>query len=430
MRVWLVNHYALPPSEPGGTRHYAIARELIRGGHDVMILASSFSHATGAQITCTRGKLSTFARCGDVPFLLLHTPAYHCNMTRLWNMCVFAFEVWWGLGCRGMAKPDIVIGSSLTLFAAFAASRLARRLGVPFVLEIRDLWPQTLIDMGMRPHHPAIIAFGIIERYLYRNSDKIVTLLPNASEYMVSRGARSNDITWIPNGVDMDLMAPPEAPAPRDLFTVMYAGSHGLSDALDSVVDAAAILNKEAPGRFCFRFIGDGPIKRELRRRVQIKRIANVIFDDPVPKREVFAKLKDADAFIITTKKTELYRYGISPNKLHEYMAAARPTIFSGNSHNNPIAEAAAGITVAPEDPIAIADAVKILAAMSIDERWHMGLRARRYVEEHHDFTKLARRLERVLRSALISPEEAEYGAMDVEADRPASLEVKSAQPQ
>src|SRR5205823_10079909 len=179
MRVWLVNHHALPPSEPGGPRHYTLARELIHRGHDVIVIASSFNHATGRQISCSKRKLSTFKRFGRVPFLLLRVPAYRTNVARLWNMFVFAFKVWLGLGTRRMRRPDIVVGSSLTLLAAFAAERLARRIRVPFVLEIRDLWPRTLIDMGMHPYHPVVVGFGIIERYLYRNADKIVTLLPN-----------------------------------------------------------------------------------------------------------------------------------------------------------------------------------------------------------------------------------------------------------
>ena len=427
MRVWLVNHYALPPSEPGGTRHYALARELIRSGHDVLVIASTFNHASGKQILFTQGKPSTIVQFGEVPFLLLRVPAYHHNMARLWNMFVFAFRVWWGVGTQGMNKPDIVIGSSLTLFAAFAAARLARRLHVPFVLEIRDLWPQTLIDMGMHRLHPAVIGFGIIERFLYRNSDKIVTLLPNASAHIVPKGARLSDITWIPNGVDVDLIPDSPIPPPCNVFTVMYLGSHGLSDALDPVLDAAAILNRKVQGRFCFHFVGDGPNKRDLQRRVQTEAIANVVFSDPVPRHEVFSKLQEADAFIITTKKTDLYRYGISPNKLHEYMAAGRPTIFAGNSHNNPITEAEAGITVPPADPRAIASAIETLAAMPVDERREMGLRARQYIEKHHNFTGLARRLEWVLQSALASPGQENNETLNIDGDRSVPLEVKSA---
>ncbi len=414
MNIWLVNHYALPPSEPGGTRHYALARYLIRKGHDVTIIASSFNHGTRRQRSCVRGKLCAFEQFDEVPFLWLRVPGYRSNVTRLWNMLVFAFELWAGIGSRKLRKPDVVIGSSLTLFAALAAERLARRNGVPFVLEIRDLWPQTLIDMGMQRYHPAVVMFGLIERYLYRHADKIVTLLPHASEYMVPKGAQAADICWIPNGVDLELMPSPHPPTPQDVFTVIYTGSHGLVNALDSVLDAAAILHKKAPGRFLFRFIGDGPNKAGLCQRVAAENLSNVVFENPVPKQEVFSLLQEADVFIITAKKTGLYRYGMSPNKLHEYMAAARPTVFAASSNNDPIADASAGITVAPEDADAIAQALTDLAAMSIEDRWNMGLRARNYIEKYHDFPSLAVRLERVLCSALDSTKEVRSNALEV----------------
>jgi glycosyltransferase involved in cell wall biosynthesis len=169
------------------------------------------------------------------------------------------------------------------------------------------------------------------------------------------------------------------------------------------------------PGRFCFRFVGDGRNKRALRQRVETENIANVVFEDQVPKPKIFSILQGADAFIVSVKKIDLYRYGVSLNKLHEYMAAARPTSFAAESHNNPIAEASAGITVAPEDSVPIARAVQTLAAMSTDERWAMGLRARRYIEEHHDFIMLARRLELVLQSALASSEEVQSKVPSIE---------------
>lgn len=400
MRVWIVNHHATPPSEPGGTRHHSLARELVRRSHDVTVLSSSFNHATGKQISGTKGHLSTRAEFDGVSFLILLTPGYRGRIARFWNMLVFALQVWCRIGTRGMRKPDVVVGSSLTLFAALSAARLARHFGVPFVLEIRDLWPQTLIDMGMGPYHPAVLVFGVIERYLYGNADEIVTLLPNAAEYISSRGAGGTEITWIPNGVDVHSI-PFLPPTPHEVFTVVYAGSHGLSDALDPVLDAAIILQKRAPGRFRFRFIGDGPCKDGLRHRVQTDHIVNVVFEDPVPKLKIIPKLLEADAFIIAMKKTDLYRYGISPNKLHDYMAAGRPTVVAGTVHNNPVADAAAGITVPPEDPHAMAEAVETLADMSLEDRRSMGLRARKYIEHHHDFAVLAQRLEGVLTRAV-----------------------------
>jgi len=410
----MVNHYALPPSEPGGTRHYALARYLIRQGHEVTIIASSFNHGTRRQRNCIGGKLSAFEQIGGVPFLWLRVPGYRNHVSRLWNMMVFAFALWAGIGTQKLHKPDVVIGSSLTLFAALAAERVARRHRVPFVLEIRDLWPQTLIDMGVPPKHPVVVMFGLIERYLYRHADKIVTLLPQAAEYMVPKGARAADISWIPNGVDLELMPTPRPPVSRDVFTVIYSGSHGLVNALDSVLDAALILNQQAPGRFRFRLIGDGPDKAALRLRAEVEKLTNVEFEDSVPKQKVFSLLQEADAFILTAKKTGLYRYGMSPNKLHEYMAAARPTVFAASSNNDPIADASAGLTVPPEDAGAIAQALLELANMSNDDKREMGLRARRYVEDHHGFPSLALRLERVLCSALDSAERARSKVLEV----------------
>jgi glycosyltransferase involved in cell wall biosynthesis len=177
----------------------------------------------------------------------------------------------------------------------------------------------------------------------------------------------------------------------------MYAGSHGLTDALDSVIDAAAKLDRSLPGQFRFRLIGRGPAKAGLQRRAQEQGIGNVVFEDPVPKSEMPSILAQANAFIIALKQTDLYQYGISPNKLHEYMAAARPTILAGDCPHNPIREAGAGLTVAPEDAEAIARAAKELASMSDEQRTWIGLRGRQYVEEFHDFSKLADSLESVL---------------------------------
>jgi glycosyltransferase involved in cell wall biosynthesis len=144
---------------------------------------------------------------------------------------------------------------------------------------------------------------------------------------------------------------------------------------LDSVLDAAAILDKKVPGRFCFRFVGDGPNKAALCERARVEKINNVVFEKPLPKHAIFALLQKADAFIIAAKKTDLYRYGISPNKLHKYMAATRPTVFAANSNNNPVMEASAGITVAPEDAEAVAQAIVDLATMSPEDRWKMSTR-------------------------------------------------------
>lgn len=405
MRIWLINHHALPPTEPGSARHFSFARQWREHGHDVTVIASDFSYATLKRFVPSRFALRSCQSHHGVPFVFMRVPRYRGHAERLWNMTVFAFWVWSGIATSGLERPDVVIGSSLTLPACVAAERLARKLGVPFVLEVRDLWPQTLIDMGCSRAHPMVQAFGLMERYLYGRADQIVTLLPGSAAYMVKHGAPADRITWIPNGVDTTLLPEPARPGPGKPFTVMYTGAHGLTNALDSVVEAAGRLDQENPGEFRFRLIGEGPDKPRLRGIIAERGIRNITLEDAVPRQQLYRMLHDADAFIIAAKKTGLYQYGISPNKLHDYMAAGRPTIQAVEANNNPIEEAGAGITVPPEDADAIVEAARLLAAMTPGQRWAMGIRGRKYVEAKHSFPALALRFEQVLSNALSSAE-------------------------
>lgn len=404
MNIWIVNHYALPPTEVGGTRHYALARELIARGHNVTLIASNFNHASRQAIAATQRTGLRHEVVAGVPFLWLPTPPYSGNtVARMWNMLVFAGRVWSGQGMRRCERPDVIIGSIAHLFGAFAAERLAQRLRVPFVLEVRDLWPQTLIDMKlMGPQHPAVRIMERIERHLYRRAVGIVSLLPDAAAHMVDKGAAPEKIVWIPNGVDLRLVPPPQPPVEQEPFTVMYAGAHGVANGLDALIDAAALLQRDGYNeRVRFRFIGDGPEKLRLQRRVQDEGIQCVYFEEPVPKAQVYQVLQEAHILIVTLRNLSLYRWGMSLNKLFDYLASARPIVFGADITSNPVAQSGGGLTVPPEDAAATAAAIKQLVAMPAAKRWEMGQRGRRFVEENHDHHRLAERLEGVLAAAV-----------------------------
>lgn len=400
MNIWIVNHYAIPPQQVGGTRHYALAKELIRRGHRVTIVASSFDHATRREEHLAPGELFKLEVVEDVPFLWLRTPPYAGNsVARVWNMAVFAYRVWRIAGEALVGRPDVVIGSSPHLFAALAAERLAARFRAPFVLEVRDLWPQTLIDLGsFSARHPFILLLEKIERYLYRKATRIITLLPGAGEHIKDKGGDPSRVVWIPNGIDLELVPPPQPPDEDEVFTLMYAGAHGLANGLHTVLEVAHHLEQEGWGeKVRFRLVGDGPEKPSLMERASGLRLTSVVFEDPVPKREVYRLLQQADAFLMILMESSLFRWGVSPNKLFDFMASARPIVFSVSTRFNPVEEAKAGFTVPAGDPIALAKAIKRLAAMPREERWAMGLRGRRYVEEHHAFNRLVDKLEEVL---------------------------------
>ena len=394
MKIWMVNHYAVSPRDPAGTRHAGLAHHLNARGHSVTVIASQFRHGSGASRPESASPV-TWERFGDVQFCWLRTPHYKGNsIGRLWNMLVFAYRVWTLSGAA--ETPDIVYGSTPSLFAALASYWAARRLRVPFVLEVRDIWPETLFDMGVSRRHPLVLLLAAIERYLYRNADTIVTVLPNAAPHMVARGASANRIHWIPNGVELDSAPWPAPCVGREEFVVMYAGAHGPANNLETAVRAAAELQRRG-SRVRFRFVGSGASKESLVARASAEGLKNVSFEAPVPKSEVHQLLQQADALLVILKAMDVFSFGVSMNKLYDSMAAGRPILYAVRSSNCPVRDADCGLQVEPENPGALADAIEMLARLSAEQRWEMGLRGRRYVEAHHDLSKLAGKLERIL---------------------------------
>jgi glycosyltransferase involved in cell wall biosynthesis len=407
MKVWIVNQYAVPPSQAGITRHHTLAAELIRRGHEVTIVASSFDHVTRTETRLAPGETARVETHAGVPFVWLRTPPYRGNsVRRMANMAHFAARVERTLPRLGLDRPEVIIGSSPHLFGAWAAERLASRGGVPFVLEVRDLWPQSLVELGNVPEgHPLVRALERLERHLYRRAVRILALLPGAGEHLVAKGALASSVVHLPNGADLSVSPTPVAPEPHARFTAMYAGTHGLANGLDGLLDAAALLHAEGLGdRLLMRFIGDGPDKPRLAERARALGLDWVSFEPPVPKSRVHEVLQEADAFLVTMHAVGLYRYGISFNKLYDYMAAGRPTVLGASASNNPIAEAGAGLSVPAGDAAAFAEALKTLMAMSPAERWEMGQRGRAAVERHHDFRRLADTLEATLLDVLGTP--------------------------
>jgi glycosyltransferase involved in cell wall biosynthesis len=403
MKILLVNHYAFPPSQPGGTRHYSLARALMAMGHQVTIAAAGFDHITRTD-RLDPGETVRRELHGGVPFIWLRAPGYQSSggAARLWNMLAFARAVERRLAPHLDGRPDVIVGSSPHLFAAQASLRLARRMGVPFVLEIRDVWPQSLVEvMGVSRWHPLVWHMERIERELYREASHIITLLPGIGPRVAERGGNPGAITWVSNGIDLGLLPPVADPPDRPGFTFMYAGSHGVTNALDVLLDAAALLQARG-SRPRMVLLGTGPEKPRLEARALAEGL-EVSFLPPVPKLEVYGVLAQADAFWVSSHDTSLWRHGISFNKLFDYMAMARPTVIGLACANNPIAEADCGITVRPGSAPAMAEGMERMMALAPEARRAMGRRGRAYVEANFDSRILAARFAAALREAELS---------------------------
>lgn len=394
-QVWFLNHYAQEPGGAGGTRHFHLAKHLNAYGWKATVIAASVDHGTGRQRLVGR-QTTRLDTINGVPFLWVSTPTYAGNAGgRVKNMLAYSFRVLLKGTTLSLPKPNVVVGSSVHPFAAVAGALLARRHRVPFVFEVRDLWPQTLIDMR-RLKEKSLVTWALrkLELYLYRRADKTIVLLPQAWKYIVPLGIPQDRVVWIPNGVDLSLFPEPSPAKPSDKFTLMYFGAHGGANGLDNVLRAMRELqHMPDAGHICLRLIGDGPLKPKLVQMAHEWGLKNVTFEAPVPKSQIPKLALQADTFVFNLIDAPVFRYGISSNKLFDFMAAGRPIIFSCDASNNPIADAQAGLTVPPGQPQTLAKAIIRVAALPAEDRYLMGNAGREYVEKNHRFDLLAKRL-------------------------------------
>jgi len=268
------------------------------------------------------------------------------------------------------------------------------------VHEVHDLWPLSPIELsGMSPWHPFALLCGAAERAAYRDADVVVSMLPCVHEHMAGRGLDLSRLAIVPNGISPADWAQPPQPLRDDVRAALdaaggraivgYAGSMGPPNALDTLLDAAAMLRSEP---FSFVLVGDGHDRARLARRIADERLDRVALLPPVPKAQVPALLAALDIAYIGWRRLPIYRFGIAPNKLMDYMMAGCAVLHSVEAGNDPVAEARCGLTVPPESAGAVAAGLRRLAALGRRERHDMGARGRAYVLAHHAYPVLAQR--------------------------------------
>lgn len=388
--VWIVNHYASRPDE-AAIRHFALARELLAHGWSGSIIGCSVQHYTGKQ-RLKGWRISSTEAIGGVAFRWLRMPTYRTNgIMRVVNMVGFAAFLLLPSATRDLQAPDVIVGSTVHPLAAWAASRLARRRRVPFVFEIRDLWPETLIELGAIRRN-GVVARGLrrLELSMCNRADMIVTTMPFAYEYLNALGIAREKIRWISNGVasrDFEVTPGATVAVPPRPFTFMYFGALGRANRVEDLVDAFAATRFERDTRL--RVIGSGPLRDAIVRKVGLACIGGrVSIEDRVPRGELPGLAAQSDCLVLGVLDTRLYDYGVSLNKLFEYMAAAKPIIFSGVVRGNPVMASGGGICCAPEVD-AISRAMLEVARAEDSQLASWGGANRRYVQENFDFEAL-----------------------------------------
>ncbi len=400
--VWILNHYAQVPGGPGGTRHYYLAKYLREYGWKACVIAASTEHGTGRQ----RNRAGTRALESEkdgVRFLWVRAPQYSgSGIGRVVNMAAFAVRAGGSTVTRGIPKPDVVIGSSVHPLSGLAAARISKQFHIPFVFEVRDLWPETLIAFG-RISRTGLVAKSLrmVERYLYKRSAAVISVLPRAAEYIAGCGVDPAKVNWISNGVDTSRFDAEPAAESDGVFTFMYLGAHGRANSLVTLINAMSLIEQRGCSRnVCLRLIGEGGEKAGLRELVSARKLSGVRFESAIPASDVPRTSREADAFLVLSQHIPgLYRFGISANKMYDYMAASRPIIAALETPENPVERSRCGLVVPPEQPPALADAMIKLVSMPLEKRRDMGLAGRRYAEEHYDYRILSARLANLLNS-------------------------------
>ena len=397
-KIWIINQYAGSVYHGKEYRSPSIARELAKKGYDVTIISASHSHHF-KNAPETFGN-HTLKDIDGVKYVWVKTGNYPESKSykRLLSMFQFLFKCFF-LPIKKLSKPDYIIVSSPSPLPILNSIYFKKKFDAKLIFEVRDLWPLSVIELGNMSHKNLFIRFlSYIEKTAYKHSDLVISLLPNAKEYMVSKGLETKKFLCVPNGIDLELLnkwkkAPDNITKQfnKSKFIIGYAGALGIANNLYAFIDAAELIKDNTEIEFVL--LGGGSEETKLQKYAKDKHLHNIIFPGSVSRDEVHATLEYFDICYLGLKQSPLFRYGVSPTKLYDYMAVAKPILYAIDSGNHPVEEAKCGIEINSGDPIDIANAILELYKMDISERQKLGNNGYHALIENYTFDKLTEKI-------------------------------------
>lgn len=403
MRILYVSQYFPPEIGAPAARVHELSREWVRRGHEVTVLTAFPHHPAGVKRPEDRGVLERRERVDGIDLLRTYVYAVPNKgiVKRMVSYASFMLSAA-ALGPLRLSAPDVVVATSPQLLCAAAGYALSRSFGVPFVFEVRDLWPESILAVDAMGDNAIIRGLKALARFLYRSCDRIVTVgegYKRSIHQLYSIDPAKMSV--IPNGIDPTLFSP----LPRDnevrreygwgdKFVLLYLGTHGMAHALDKVLEAAGRLRDDP--RLHLVFVGDGAEKENLKQRAAAEKLTNVQFIDPQPKARVPLFYAACDLGLVTLRDTSLFQE-VLPSKIFEYLGMERAILLGVGGEARRLVEAAgAGEYVAPEDVEAMAAAIRRLSRdpVRLDE---MGRKGRAHVLANYDRGVLSQRYLEIL---------------------------------
>jgi len=393
----IINQYIGSPYHGMEYRHYYLAKNLVSKGYRVTLVSASYSHlfSTPPKVK----SLFTKESIDGIDYIWVKVPRYSSSKSlgRIFNMFYFAFM----LRFLKLQKADIMV-SSPSLFPIKVAKSLSRKFGSKLLFEIRDIWPLTLVELSnIKESNPLIRLMKSYERFGYTNADRVISLLPCAKEHFIANGMSGDKFRYLPNGIEFstninrDLPKEVLSAIPKDKFTIAYSGTIGIANNLDYLIDVAELLRDNE--NIAFIILGQGGQKDRLMKRVEELGLDSVTFIEPIPKDYVGAFLSQIDVAFISLLPEKIFRFGVSPNKVFDYMYAKKPIIWAIEAGNNLVKEANCGVSVGVDDTLLLKDKILELYNYSDEELKKLGENGYNFVLTKHTYDKLSDRLMEII---------------------------------
>lgn len=410
MHILIVHQYFLGKNDAGGSRWNQFAKYWEQAGHTITVLAGTVHYATGKKQPEYKGRFIVREHeSPNVEVLRCHvSESYNKSfLGRFWAYLSFVFStVWAGLFCTG--RCDVIICTSPPLTVGLTGWILSRLKRIPMVFEVRDLWPESAIDTGVMKNKWLIKLSYWLEKKSYKSANWINVLTPAFEKSLIeNKSIRPDRISMIPNGADLDIFKK-DKPAIDvrqkhglgDKFVIIYVGAHGLANHLIQLLESARLLREHDD--IVFMLVGDGMQKPMLMQKAHQWQLDNVIFVDSVPKNEIVDYIAASDVCTAVLKKIDTFKT-VYPNKLFDYMAAAKPVIIGIDGVARKLVEdAGAGLYAEPENQEVFAEAVLTLKSdSSLCEKF--GMEGLRYVSANFSRSVLAARYIQILESEVLA---------------------------
>lgn len=398
-KLLVINQFASTPkySTGAGERMFFLSKHLLKAGWNTEVISGSFNHLF-LKTPKTKGQFTTEIY-EHVIYVWVKLRKYSATSSfgRIWAFFEFLFKLFL-YPIKKSKLPDIVLVSSMSIFPSIYAIYLKRRYKIPFILEVRDIWPLTPIELGgYSPKHPFIKLLSFIENLAYKNADYIISVLPQFDKYLAEKGFSDKQFKWIPNGISEDIIHNKNnlnSNIKNGSLKIVYAGAIGTANALDTLIQASKKVNDIDVH---FYIYGDGHERQFLEKATKSQ--SNISFLGKVMKDEIITVLKEFDLAYIGWRKKNLYKYGISANKYNDYMLAELPILSASGLSNDPVLKAECGVMVEADEVDAIVNAILLFYKMSAIERKSLGSNGRKYVLQNQTYEILSSKYISVLES-------------------------------